>query len=128
MDTVQRIHLNLSVTRVSLAAIVARILARGETIEHIEAVSDMVCETGKAFEQEAERHTRTPLQRCCGRGRWLQWVCPCIPICRWLGITQWATLLYIDAQDWWREHVTATLTRLRGVLSCQGTRTPAASN
>jgi hypothetical protein len=99
MDLVQRIHLNLSIVRVSLSGAIAKLLARGETIEHIEAVSAAVCESGKAFERETEKQVSTPWQRCCGRGRWVQWVCPCIPLCGWLGITQWMTRCYHDVRE-----------------------------
>lgn len=96
MDLVQRIHLNLAITRVALSGAIARLLSRGETIEHIEAVSEAVCESGKAFERETERQVSTPWQRTCGKGRWIQWVCPCIPLCRWTGIPQRAHLFYAD--------------------------------
>jgi hypothetical protein len=99
---VQKIHLNLSVVRVTLAAGINRLLSRGESIERIEAVAAAVSESGKAFHVEVERQVSTPWQRCCGKGRWMQWACPCVPLCRWLGVPQKLCLLYEDCMDWVR--------------------------
>jgi hypothetical protein len=112
MDLVQRIHLNLSVVRVSLSAAIAKLLARGETIEHIEAVSSAVCESGKAFERETEKQVSTPWQRCCGRGRWIRWVCPCVPLYGWL--RQRTTRWYEEAREGVAVYFTRTLTTPRG--------------
>ena len=94
MDLMQRIQLNLAMVRVSLAAGIAKLLERGETAERIEAVAKAVAESGKAFELETERRVSTPWQRCCGKGRWIHWACPCIPLWQWMEITQRITSLF----------------------------------
>jgi hypothetical protein len=111
MELVQRIHLNLALTRVALAGAIARLLSRGESIEHIEAVAEAVCESGKAFERETERQLSTQWQRTCGKGRWIQWVCPCVLLCRWTGIPQRLHLFYAD---WIRDPCHSGLHQLQG--------------
>lgn len=87
MDAViHKIQLNLAMVRVSLVSGIARLLERGETAERIEAVAKAVSESGKAFELETEKRVSTPWQRCCGKGRWMQWVFPCIPLWHWSGL------------------------------------------
>jgi|WetSurMetagenome_2_1015567.scaffolds.fasta_scaffold00074_17 hypothetical protein len=85
---IHKIQLNLAMVRVSLVSGIARLLERGETAERIEAVAKAVSESGKAFERETEKQVSTPWQRCCGKGRWLHWVCPCIPLWHWSGLGQ----------------------------------------
>ncbi len=84
MDVVARIQLNLAMVRVSISSGISKLLQRGETAERIEQMADAVAASGKAFELETERRVSTPWQRCCGRGRWIDWVFPCVPLWRWL--------------------------------------------
>jgi len=86
MDLVQKIQLNLAMVRVSLIRGISLLLERGETAERIEAVANAVSASGKEFEIQTERQFSTPWQKCCGRGRWIQWVFPCVPLWHWSGI------------------------------------------
>ena len=104
MDLVQKIQLNLAMVRLSLVNGIARILERGETAERIEAMAKVVAESGKAFEIETEKRVSTPWQRCCGKGRWIQWVCPCIPLWHWSGAGERLNL--------WCDTIKGTLTGL----------------
>ncbi len=81
---IARIQRNLSDTRATLWMSVSRLLQRGESAERLEVLGAAIVENSKLFDVETERHVATPWQRRCGRGRWLQWLCPCIPIWRWV--------------------------------------------
>ena len=83
MELVERIQHNLERIRTTLWHSIGQMLERGETAERIELVAVAVAASSKTFDVETERHVATPWQRCCGRGRWVQWVFPCIPLWKW---------------------------------------------
>jgi hypothetical protein len=83
-ELIERIQRNLISTHATLWGSLNKLMQRGETAERLELVAIVLAESSKAFDVDTERHVATPWQRCCGRGRWVQWVFPCIPIWQWL--------------------------------------------
>jgi len=59
-----------------------RILNRGGTTESLIAMAEDVEMSSRLFKEEMEEKTATRCQRCCGKGRWLFWVFPCIMLCK----------------------------------------------
>ena len=83
MELVERIQSNLRTVRATLWHSIGQLLQRGETAERIEMVAIEVAKSSKAFDVATEKRTASPWQRCCGRGRWIHWLVPCIPLWQW---------------------------------------------
>jgi len=83
MELVERIQINLERVRTTLWHSIGILLERGETAERLELAALEVAASSKTFDVETEKQYVSPWRRCCGRGRWRQWVFPCGALWHW---------------------------------------------
>ena len=71
--------------KMALRASIAKLLARGETTEALLEKAEATSESSQLFADEVERRApKTLWQRHCAKGRWVNWMFPCVPLGKWL--------------------------------------------
>ena len=82
---ISRIQRNLEDIRASLFKSITALMNRGETTEVLLEKAIVIRESSQLFEEMAEKmEPKSCWQRHCSKGKWMNWVFPCLPLCRWI--------------------------------------------